>query len=270
MPNFLCIGNLQTELLRAGEPGTLRGAEPSFGSDEYSQAGDVNLSGQPRDIRCVPLNRRCGALSMKHKEELERIVRHSAAGQTDRNLICDGLLADGEHHVRFIMRALSLLTASIVLVGAANAFAQDKRSQDFLVDAIQGNLAEIQMGELAEKNGQSGQIINFGETLKTQHADANKKARAAANSLNVTAPTEPSAKQKSDYEELAKLKGPDFDKKFASLMVMDHQQDIEKYNQASRRQDAAGRYATDALPTLQKHLETALKLEKDTGATGSR
>ncbi|AMN40179.1 DUF4142 domain-containing protein [Rhodoplanes sp. Z2-YC6860] len=163
-----------------------------------------------------------------------------------------------------------MLTASIVLLGASAASAQEQKNQDFLVEAIQGNLAEVQMGELAEKHGQSGQVINFGETLKNEHADANKKALEAARSLNVTAPTEPNAEQKADYEELAKLKGPEFDKKFASHMVMDHKADIEKYTKAAKTQDAAGRYAAEALPTLQKHLETALKLEKDTGTTGSR
>jgi putative membrane protein len=117
---------------------------------------------------------------------------------------------------------------------------------------------------LAEKNGQSGQVKNFGETLKTDHGNANMKAIEAAKSLNVVVPTEPNANQKADYNEMAKLKGPDFDKKFAEHMVMDHKKDIEKYQTAGRQQDAAGKYATESLPTLQKHLQTAEAIQKDT------
>jgi putative membrane protein len=163
-----------------------------------------------------------------------------------------------------------LLTTAALLLFADVAGAQDKANQEFLTKAIQGNYAEVQMGELAEKNGQSGQVKNYGEMLKTEHSDANKKAIEAAKSMGVTPPTGPNAKQKADYNEMAKLTGPSFDKKFSEHMVMDHKKDIEEYQTAAKKQDAAGKYATEALPTLQKHLQRAEALQKDTGTTGSR
>jgi putative membrane protein len=162
-----------------------------------------------------------------------------------------------------------LLTTAAVLLIANVATAQDKASQEFLTKAIQGNYAEIKMGELAERNGQSGQVKTYGEMLKTEHGDANKKAIEAAKTLGITPPTEPSAKQKADYDELAKSEGPDFDKKFSQHMLMDHKKDIEEYQMAAKKQDAVGKYATDALPTLQKHLQRAETLQRDSGTTGS-
>src|SRR4051812_41228227 len=99
-----------------------------------------------------------------------------------------------------------LLTTAAFLLFAEAAIAQDKANQEFLTKAIQGNYAEVKIGELAEKNGQSGEVKNYGEMLKTEHGDANKKAIEAAKSMGLTPPTEPNAKQKADYDEMAKLK----------------------------------------------------------------
>jgi putative membrane protein len=173
------------------------------------------------------------------------------------------------HQRIFHMKCVLLTTAALLLV-ANIAAAQDQANREFLTKAIQGNYAEVKMGELAEKNGQSGEVKTYGEMLKTEHSDANKKAIEAAKSMGVTPPTEPNAKQKADYDEMAKLTGPSFDKKFSEYMVMDHKKDIEEYQTAAKKQDAAGKYATDSLPTLQKHLQRAETLRQDTGTTGSR
>jgi putative membrane protein len=166
------------------------------------------------------------------------------------------------------MKRVLLATAALSLI-ANVGIAQDKANQEFLTKAIQGNYAEVQMGELAERNGQSGQVKTYGEMLRTDHSDANKKAIETAKTMGITPPTEPNAKQKTDYDELAKLQGPDFDKKFSEHMVMDHKKDIEEYQTAAKKQDAAGKYATDALPTLQKHLQRAETLRRDSGTTGA-
>ena len=51
------------------------------------------------------------------------------------------------------------------LVVSGSAWAQDKASQSFLTEAIQGNLAEVQMGHLAQKNGSSDAVNNSGRCL---------------------------------------------------------------------------------------------------------
>jgi putative membrane protein len=160
-------------------------------------------------------------------------------------------------------RSNSAATAAILfLLSTGIACAQDKGSQKFLTDAIEGNYAEVQMGELAQKNGQGADTKSYGQMLATDHNDANKKAMDAAKSLGINAPSGPNAKQKADYDKMAKMNGAAFDKMFAQHMVTDHKKDIAKYKIASKKQDAAGQYAQGALPTLQKHLDEAQKLAK--------
>jgi len=154
----------------------------------------------------------------------------------------------------------SIFTLSIILV--TPVVAQDKSSQTFLTKAIEGNFAEVEMGKLAQKNGSSDAVKTFGKMLETDHGDANKKAIQAAQTLSVTPPTGPNKEQKADYDRMAKMNGAAFDKMFAEHMVVDHKKDIAEYEKAAKAKDAAGEYASNALPTLKKHLETAESIQK--------
>ena len=136
----------------------------------------------------------------------------------------------------------------------------DAASQKFLKEAIEGNFAEVEMGQLAKKQASSDGVRSFGDMLEKDHSAANQKATAAATSLGMTPPTSPNKKQKADYEKMSKLSGAQFDKMFATHMIADHKKDIKDYEKAGKKKDAAGSYATETLPTLRKHLETAQSL----------
>src|SRR5262249_47225785 len=119
-------------------------------------------------------------------------------------------------------------------------------------------------GQLAQKNGNSDGVRSFGQMLEKDHSDANQKATNAANSLGVTPPTEPSSKQKADYDRMAKMSGAKFDQEFAKHMVADHRKDIKEYEREAKKNDDAGKYANESLPTLRKHLQDAQSLSGGT------
>ncbi len=156
---------------------------------------------------------------------------------------------------------LSLGMATLMAISIGIAEAKDKPSEAFLKKAIEGNYAEVSMGELAQKNGQSDGVRSFGKMLSTDHAAANQKARDAAKGMGMNPPSGPNTKQKADYDKMSKMSGTDFDKTFATHMVADHQKDIAEYKKASKMKDAAGEYASGQIDTLQKHLETAKSLK---------
>jgi len=107
-------------------------------------------------------------------------------------------------------------------ISIAGASAKDKPSEAFLKKAIEGNFAEVSMGDLAQKNGQSEGVKSYGKMLSTDHAAANQKALDAAKDLGMNPPTGPNAKQKGDYDKMSKMSGAQFDKAFAAHMVADH------------------------------------------------
>src|SRR4051794_25588019 len=104
--------------------------------------------------------------------------------------------------------------------------------------------------------------------LVTDHGAANDKARQAATGAGLKSPPSgPNAKQKSDYDSMAKLQGASFDKMFSEHMVQDHKKDIGDYEAAAKKQDPIGQYAQSTLPTLRKHLDEAEKLQKSHSAS---
>jgi putative membrane protein len=145
--------------------------------------------------------------------------------------------------------------AAALLLGAPAQAAED--TSQFLQDTIQTNLAEIQMGQLAQEKGESQEVKDFGITQVQDHTAANEKATALAEANNVTPPDQPKAEDQQAYQMLAEM-SDGFDKAFAEHMVEGHQKAIEMFEgqQDDPNQDVAA-FAKETLPTLQSHLETA-------------
>jgi putative membrane protein len=159
------------------------------------------------------------------------------------------------------MRTHRLVTlgATLILCGSA-ASASAKSDKAFLKDAIQGNLGEVSLGQLAQKNGNSEGVRSFGQMLVQDHSASNQKATALAKKEGVTPPTEPKPEAKAEQDKLSKLSGDAFDKEFVNYMVKDHQKDIEEFEKQAKGSDEVASFAKDTLPTLQKHLQTAQSL----------
>jgi putative membrane protein len=168
------------------------------------------------------------------------------------------------------MRILSIATAAALLSITSFAHAADQAGSKFIRDAIEGNLSEIQMGQLAQQKGQADEVKSFGQKLVTDHTASNTKANEVAKELGVTAPTSPTTKQKATYDRLSKLSGAGFDRAFARDMVADHKADIAKFQKAEKMSGPAGTFAKDTLPTLQEHLKIAQGLPTAKSTTGSR
>src|SRR5438046_6758441 len=109
-------------------------------------------------------------------------------------------------------------TAALIMLVASPALAADNAGQTFLKKAIEANYAEIEMGKLAQQNGKNDNVKQFGQMLSDDHTAANQKAIDAAKSLGMSPPDGPSAKQKAEYDRMAKVTGERFDRDFARLM----------------------------------------------------
>ena len=164
-----------------------------------------------------------------------------------------------------------ILAAALAAALAAPASAQDLTGSEFVKKAIQGNLAEVQMGKLAEQKGGGDGVRSYGRQLQQDHAKANTKAKDVAKAVKMEPPTEPSKEQKDAYERLAKLAGGSFDREFIEHAIEDHERDIREYENAAKSFNATvAKYASDTLPDLRKHLEMARALKNQPTTTGSR
>jgi putative membrane protein len=160
---------------------------------------------------------------------------------------------------------VGLMTAAALagaILSAPLALAANPRADAFMQKAIAGNLAEIQVGRLAQQKGATAGVRHFGEVLVQDHSAANSQAMTAASSMGVTAPPAPSAKEQAEYQHLASLSGSEFDKAFTKAMVNDHEKDIALYKKEAKSSGPAASYARQSLPTLHKHLQLAESLER--------
>ena len=154
-------------------------------------------------------------------------------------------------------------SASFAASVVNNSDSVSASAKSFLTDAIKGDASEIKLGQLAEKNGGSSGVKDFGKTLVTDHTKAEQQAKATAEQVGVNAPAEPTNSAQQEYDKLAKMKGADFDKEFVSHMVKDHKKDIANFQkQADAKNGPVSQLAQQQLPTLQKHLQIAQSLQK--------
>ena len=135
--------------------------------------------------------------------------------------------------------------------------------RDFMMNAAQGGMAEVQMGQLAKDKGRTEAVKNYGDRLVTDHTKANDQLKSIASKDGVTLPAQVDAKQKATIDRLSKLHGAAFDREFAKIQVKDHENDISEFQkEANQGQDTEVKsFASSTVPTLQEHLQIARDLQ---------
>jgi putative membrane protein len=158
-------------------------------------------------------------------------------------------------------RRIAFVACAAIAVTLAAASQSDE--QQFVREAVQSNLAEVQLGELAAQRAEAEAARKFGETLRTDHQAALQRATNLAKSLKVEAPTEPSIEARGIYDGLSQLSGAQFDAAFVSHMITLHESAIAKYSRnANSDHDGVAAMIADTLPKLRAHLATAQALQK--------
>lgn len=132
----------------------------------------------------------------------------------------------------------------------------------FMDKAARGGMAEVELGQLAEKNASSQEVKDFGKRMVTDHSKANDELKQLAEKQDVTLPTTLDAKDQATKNELSKLQGDAFDKAYMKDMVMDHKKDIAEFKHESIVAHDPGlkSWVGNTLPTLESHLREAEKV----------
>jgi putative membrane protein len=123
----------------------------------------------------------------------------------------------------------------------------------------QTNLKEIEMGKMAEKDGNSKDVKSYGSTLVRDHTAADRRILAFAKVEHIDIPT---AGEKGKEMEMKLESGPGFDTEFAKHMMQDHQHDIAEVTEVrdSTKDAKLKSLLSSLLPVLKKHEEIAQKI----------
>jgi putative membrane protein len=153
--------------------------------------------------------------------------------------------------------------------GSQNLSSQDKT---FVEKAGAGNLAEAQLGQLAEQKAATPAVKEFGRWMATDHTFANNWLVGLAKEIPEIQQPTLTSKDKTLKQKLEGLNGTQFDQQYLPAMVQDHQQDVAAFEAEAKdgqNQKIKG-YAESLLPVLRQHLAEARALSSNNGMAANR
>lgn len=150
-------------------------------------------------------------------------------------------------------------------MSSANMMAVGDTDRQFILEAASGGMMEVEAGRLAEQSAQNARVKAFGAMMVRDHSAANNELMALASARNITLPDSMMAKHKSHIDKLRTATGRAFDKEYMNMMVMDHNEDVNKFQVAANNaQDTAVRgFANRTLPVLRMHKDSADAINKN-------
>ena len=134
-----------------------------------------------------------------------------------------------------IARKLPVIACGLLLSHAAMASGPDKKDAEYLQKTAQGLMAEVKMGDMAQKQGADERVKQFGKRMVDDHGKDLQNLRQLASQKNVTLPDSPSKEQSKEADKLAKLSGADFDKEYVNYEMKDHKHDVEESGKTMKK-----------------------------------
>ncbi|MFD6361811.1 DUF4142 domain-containing protein [Streptomyces roseolus] len=160
-------------------------------------------------------------------------------------------------------RLLATAVAAVALSGisAPQALADagvSGQDEMFLMQAHQGNLAEIAAGHDARKGATSACVKHVGAALVRDHTKLDADVKMLADKLNVTLPTSPSAEQKKELAAVqAKAGSPAYDAAWLTAQDAAHRKTLALIDQeikAGKNTEVVAAART-ARPVVAMHLD---------------
>lgn len=141
--------------------------------------------------------------------------------------------------------------------------------REFINEAAQDGLAEVQLGQLASERAASDAVKQFGQRMVQDHTQVNNQLQQLATQKGVTLPKTLNNENQQVKQRLSKLSGAQFDREYMNHMVQAHEKDVAAFeSQAQQGQDADVKaFAAQRLPALQEHLQEARSIANPGTAT---
>jgi putative membrane protein len=165
--------------------------------------------------------------------------------------------------------SLSVCIITTIVLGltscANNQKQEDSPDAQFLVTAAKINLEEMELGQLAQKNGMSDDVKNLGKNLETDHANALNDLKDLAAKKNIKIPTDLTGDSQNNYKKLVDKTGNEFDKAYCDMMVAGHKAAIEKFTKESKdtTDPDIREWAASMIPVLSNHLSHSIECRKE-------
>jgi putative membrane protein len=151
---------------------------------------------------------------------------------------------------------------------SGSASKMNRSERKFLEEAAEGGVAEVELGKLASSKASNADVKKFGEQMAQDHAKANDDLKQLASQKGVQVKPDLDRSHKRMSDQLQKLSGADFDKKYMAEMVRDHEHDVKEFKKMAKdaKDPDVRAFAEKTVPVLEKHLDMARQVADATGA----
>jgi putative membrane protein len=135
--------------------------------------------------------------------------------------------------------------------------------QVFITKAMEGNLAEVKLADLALEKTQDGRVKKLAADVKRDDTGAQSELAQAATHAGIEQPKAISAEHQATELQLAQLHGEDFDRLYVRHMIREDQQDVQLYSAKSRSGDGeVSKIANRLVTVMNGHLDMAHQLDQ--------
>lgn len=139
----------------------------------------------------------------------------------------------------------------------------------FVKKALEGNMAEVQMGQLALQKSNDDQVKQFAQRMVDDHGKMQDQLRPVAEQMGVKMPDGPSKGQMKKMDKMKSLSGNAFDQAYIKDMVKDHKSDSSEFKQEAQSTQNAHlkQLATEGGQTIESHLQQIQQIAQSKGTT---
>jgi putative membrane protein len=139
----------------------------------------------------------------------------------------------------------------------------------FVQKAMQGGLAEVQLGQLTLQKSNNEQVKQFAQRMIDDHTKLNEQMKPIAQQIGVPVPEKVSKKDRATMAKLQALSGSAYDQAYIRDMIKDHKADLSDFQtEASSGQDPAVKdAAAQGSKVIAQHLQLIQQLAKDQNVT---
>jgi putative membrane protein len=169
------------------------------------------------------------------------------------------------------MKTITLIFGLGIALALSTSFAADKEKSDnppsadavFINAAADAGMAEVELGKLAEKNGQRKDVKTFGSQMVKDNGKANENLKRVAAKMKATVPEKVRPKRQFKIDKMSKLSGAAFDTAYIITMFQNHEKTVAGFEKARGEVSNADlkKFIDDTLPMRKAHLEMAKKMQ---------
>jgi putative membrane protein len=139
----------------------------------------------------------------------------------------------------------------------------------FVKKALEGNMAEIEMGKLALQKSNDDQVKQFAQRMVDDHGKMQDQLKPAAQQMGVKVPDGPSKSQVKSMDKMKALSGDAFDQAYIKDMVKDHKKDDSdfKLEAQSTQNPQLKHLVMQSDQIIESHLQQAQQIAQTKGTT---